>query len=81
MLLPDKHIRLAESIIGLSGFALESLVAPKTIDALWAEFREVNNTYEFPAYHSFENLVLAIDFLFSIGAITEDSHGKLARCA
>lgn len=55
MLLPDKHIRLAESLIGLGSFALEALEAPKTIDTLWSEFQAVANTSKFPAYHSFEN--------------------------
>jgi hypothetical protein len=81
MLLPDKHIKLAESLLGLGGFALEALETPKTIDSLWAEFQEASSTNRFPAYHSFENLVLAVDFLFSIGAVTAGRNGKLTRCA
>ena len=80
MLLPDKHITIAQSLIGLGGFALERLSKPKTIDSLWSEFQEVNNTPLFPAYHTFENLVLAIDFLFIIGTIKDDGNGKLTIC-
>jgi hypothetical protein len=80
MLLPDKHIKLAESLLGLGGFALQVLATPQPIDVLWKELQETNNTAELPAYHSFENLVLAVDFLFSIGAITIDRSGKLERC-
>jgi len=81
MLLPDKHIKLGESLLGLGSFALEVLEKPKTIDNLWAEFREVENTEKFPAYHSFENFVLAVDFLFFIGAIVEQENGSLVKCA
>jgi hypothetical protein len=81
MLLPDKHIKLAESLLGLGSFALQELDTPKAIDVIWAELQEVTEANEFPAYHSFENLVLAIDFLFSIGAVRVETNGKLARCA
>ena len=81
MLLPNKHITLAQSIIGLGSFTLEALEKPKTVDALWVEFQAVNNTARFPAYHTFENMMLAIDFLFAIGAIKEGQNGKISKCA
>jgi hypothetical protein len=80
MLLPNKHITLAQSIIGLGSFALGALEKPKTVDTLWNEFQEVNNTARFPAYHTFENMMLAIDFLFTIGVIAEDQNGKIIKC-
>jgi hypothetical protein len=80
MLMPGKHIRLAESLIGLGGFVLEHLRLARTIDALWSELKKVNNSNEFPAYQSFENLVLTVDFLFLIGAVDEDTQGRLRRC-
>lgn len=81
MLLPDKHIKLAESLLGFGSFALEALDEPKTIDTLWSEFQQIYNEGDFPAYHSFENLVLAVDFLFWIGAVTEQDNGSLVKCA
>jgi hypothetical protein len=81
MILPDKHITIAQSLIGLGSFVLEKLERPKTIDNLWTEFQRVNNSTKFPAYHTFENLMLAIDFLFMIGVVEEDTSGKLKRCA
>ncbi len=81
MLMPAKHIRLAESLIGLGSFVLDALASPRTIDELWNEFQNINNTRRFPAYHSFENLILAVDFLFIIGAVDEDREGRLIRCA
>jgi len=80
VLLPDKHIKLAESLLGLGGFVLESLVAPKPIEVLWKELSRISNTDQLPAYHSFENLVLTVDFLFSIGAVSMDRSGRLTRC-
>jgi hypothetical protein len=81
MLLPQKHIRIAESLLGLGSFVLQSLSRPKTIDVIWREFQEVCDTSEFPAYHSFESLILSVDFLFAIGAIDLNTDGKLSLCA
>jgi len=80
MLLPQKHIKLAESFLGLGGFVLEHLKSPITIDCLWERFEPVNNTDAFPAYHTFENFVLTIDFLFMIGAVTSNEEGNLLLC-
>jgi hypothetical protein len=77
MLLPEKHIKLSESILGLGAFVLQDLETPKTIDNIWKDFEKVNNSPQFPAYHGFDNLVLALDFLFSIGAISQLSDGKI----
>lgn len=81
MIVPDKHLRIAESLLGLGGFVLEALDLPKSIDTLWSEYQEIDNTERFPAHHSFENLILAIVFLYTIGAITEDDKGRLIKCA
>ena len=80
MLLPDKHIRVAESLLGIGSLILESLVIPKTVDDLWDDFRRPPADKELPVSISFENIILAIDFLFAIGAVTENQEGKLYRC-
>lgn len=80
MLLPDKHITIAESILGLSSFALERLQQPVHVDTIWAEFENVNNSKSYPAYHTFENMLLALAFLFSIGVIEKDDRGRILRC-
>jgi len=80
LLLPDKHIRLAESLIGLGGLVLENIKEAKTVDELWSKFQEVKNTKKFPAYHSFDNLILTIDFLYAIGTLAEDDNGRLRIC-
>jgi hypothetical protein len=80
MLLPDKHIGFAESLIGLGSFVLENLVKPRDVDTIWKNFEKVRGG-EFPAFHSFDNLVLAIDMLFAIGAIDLMANGQIVRCA
>jgi hypothetical protein len=78
MLLPDKHIGFAESLIGLGSFVLENLAKPRDIDSLWRSFEKVRGN-QFPAFHSFDNLVLAVDMLFAIGAVDLLADGQLAR--
>jgi hypothetical protein len=78
MLLPTKHTTLAESLIGLAGTLATHLHKPITIDALWEEFQKINKTKEFPAYHSFDNVVLAIDLLFLFGMVELTSDGKIS---
>ena len=77
MILPSKHIKLSESFIGLGGFLLKLLKETMTIDDLWTKFQKVNNTSQYPAYHSFDNVVLGLNLLFSIGAIEIDEKGKI----
>lgn len=80
MLLPDKHIKVAESLLGLGGFVLQKLKTPQSVDELWVSFLKAYQTKQFPVYHSFDNLILAIDFLYLIGAIIEDEQGRLIKC-
>ncbi|WP_370638741.1 ABC-three component system middle component 6 [Achromobacter sp. ES-001] len=82
MLLPDKHVKFSESLIGLGSHILELLDRPKTIDELWTVFESSCTHGSYPSKHSFENFVLAIDTLFAIGAIEEtERSGTLRRCA
>lgn len=79
MILPSKHIKLSESYLGLGGFILGKLKTPRTIDKLWKDFTNVANTSTFPATHSFDNFILTIDILFSLGLVEVDPEGKLKR--
>ena len=80
MLMPDKHIRLSESLFGFGGFLLGLLSSPKTIDELWTMYSKSMVTKEFPSNHTFENLVFAVDVLYSIGAIELHENGVLEKC-
>lgn len=81
MLLPDKHIKMSESLLGLGSFLLSVLKKPMNIDALWREYAQARENETYPAHHSFENLVLALDFLYSIGAISSRDNGLIEKCA
>ncbi len=79
MILPSKHIGLAESLLGLGGALLQIIVKkPCSIESLWQEYSKINNNKDlFPAYHSFDNVILAVDLLFMMGAISVNSEGEI----
>ena len=81
MLLPDKHITLAESILGLGSFVLGELSRPKSLDQLYSSLERANETTDLPAYHGVESLILAILFLYSIDAIDLTRDGRIRQCA
>ena len=76
MILPTKHIRISESLIGLGGYLLKLLKEPMTIDRLWIEFAKTNNQ-KYPAYHSFDNVVLSLNLLFLMEIIDINEKGEL----
>lgn len=81
MLLPDKHITLAESILGLGAFVLGELIdRPKSVDRIYERVGLATETLELPAYHDFDGLLLAILFLYSIGAVELNDNGVLQLC-
>lgn len=80
MLLPDKHIRVAESILGLSSLVLAHMRKPRTFDSLMAALSPKFETSAWPAYHTTETVCLALCFLFSVGLIDVSPDGELYRC-
>jgi hypothetical protein len=83
MLMPDKHIRWSESLLGLSVYVLEQLAQARTVDQVWECLQTDIQNGRYPASHSFENLVLSLDALYAIGAIDAsqlESAGVLRRC-
>lgn len=81
MILPSKHISLSESLLGLAGVILTFLTRkPYTLDELWQEYSKINNTRDFfPAYHNFDNVILAINLLYLIGAIDINTKGEIIK--
>lgn len=78
MVVPSKHIRFSESLLGLGGMVLLLLnIQHLTIDEIWKKYARYNNKAKFPAYHSFDNLLLSVDMLFAIGAIDITEEGKI----
>ncbi len=80
MILPSKHVKIAESLFGLGGIILELLDRGKDLDELWEEFEKLNNTDYFPAYHNYDNFILAIDLLFLMDLIKLNEPGEIVKC-
>ena len=81
MILPEKHLKLSESILGLGAFVLSQIKNPKDIDGVWTEYQKAYTARRYPAYHTFENLILAIIFLYTLGVVQMDGNGRLTKCA
>lgn len=81
MILPSKHISLSESLLGLAGVLLTFLTKkPYTLDELWQEYSKINKTKDFfPAYHNYDNVIMAVNLLFAIGAINIDTNGEIIK--
>jgi hypothetical protein len=77
VLLPDKHISFAESLLGLGAFVMENVSQPTTVDNLWRTFQR--QAVNYPAFQTFDNLVLALDALFALGLIEMNDVGELRR--
>lgn len=80
MLLPDKHIRISESILGLSTLVLEALATPVPFDKLVRLLTPKFETREWPAYHDATTVTLALCVLYSMGLIEVSADGTLSRC-
>lgn len=79
MILPAKHVRFSESLLGLGGLLLRHLEKPATIEELWFWLDDVNKSEVLPTYHPFDNVVLALDFLYAMGLINLCPTGKISR--
>ena len=62
-LLPNKHIPTNRSLVGIGALILSRLEAPSTVSGLWERVRTN------PEVGSFRNFVLALNYLYAIGAV------------
>jgi hypothetical protein len=76
MLLPDKHISFGESLLG-GAHLLQLIDGPMTVDALWRRHQKSATNY--PAYQSFDNLILSLDALFALGLVVLTDAGEIRR--
>ena len=74
MIMPDKNITVRYSLLHCGALILAELKDSDTISSL----REKTKDHE--ALSNYEKLVLTLDYLFVIGAITL-SNGLIVRCA
>ena len=81
MLMPDKHVRLSESVVGLGAFILSLLDRPCTADQLYQKVKAACDDRSLPAYHDFDSVTLTVLFLYMIGVVEATESGAIYRCA
>ncbi len=80
MLLPDKHIRLSESILGLAGVVYDSLTIPKSFDDLIESVKPRIESGQWQTTFSTQAVTLSLCFLHSINLVDVDARGDFYRC-
>lgn len=79
MIMPTKHSNFSESLLGFGSYLLSCLKSPESIDDLWKQYQNDYNNKIYYAKQSFDNLLLTIVFLHSIGAVNEQE-GVIIKC-
>ena len=74
-ILPHKHVRFSESLLGIAGFIKQRLNQPRTVDELYTTVE--SEAKEWPSRPSFTEVVLAVDVLFAIKLVRESSDGRI----
>jgi hypothetical protein len=72
VILPTKHLRTEQSLLGVGALLLARLRRPKTVSALWEAVKTE------PSVGSYPRFILALDLLYSLEAI-ELRKGSLTR--
>ncbi len=80
MIIPTKHTRFPESLLGFGAYLLKKIDGVKSIDSLWIEYQHDLGTNKYSAKHSFDALLLTLVFLHSIGVV-EEKDGGVIRCS
>ncbi len=71
MILPTKHVPTRKTLLGVGATVLAALERPRTVTALWDAVREQ------PGVATFSRFVLALDLLYTVGAL--DFEGGLLQ--
>ena len=79
MLMPKKHINISESLIGIGGKILQCVGKNiKTIDSIISYTNQmIDNNKSRTIYNNVDSILLAIDYLYSIGAIDINEEGGI----
>ena len=77
MILPTEHIRPDRSLLGVGAEVLAILVRPMTISTLWDGIRSHRSGGKPDAVLDYRRFVLALDLLYTLGAV--DLDGDLIR--
>lgn len=73
MILPDKNIRLAYSLLNCGAILLKEITEPQTLSLLWDKVKKHK------ALLNYEKFLLTLDYLYLINAITIKD-GLIVRC-
>ena len=79
MILPTKHTNFSQSLLGLGAYILSKLNSPKSVDELWRQYQMDCTSRVDLAKHTFDNLVMALIFLYSANVIIEQN-GIIQKC-
>jgi hypothetical protein len=79
MILPTKHTTIEQSLIGFGCYILKIIDENSTVDLLWQKYQSDFRSQIYPIKQTFDNLILTLVFLYSIGAV-KDMNGELKRC-
>ncbi|GHU98068.1 hypothetical protein FACS189483_05580 [Spirochaetia bacterium] len=79
MILPTKHTTIEQSFLGFGCYILQIIDENNTIDMLWQKYQTDFNSHAYVVKQTFDNLLLTLVFLFSVGAIKENN-GEIIRC-
>ena len=79
MLMPRKHINISESLVGIGGIILQHLGKDtKSLDSVIVYANQViDNNKNKSIYNNLDSILLAIDYLYSIGAIDINDEGGI----
>lgn len=79
MLMPKKHINLSESLIGIGGMILAILGKNiKSLDNIILEVNQkIDSNKNKKIYNSLDSILLAVDYLYLIGAIDINEEGGI----
>lgn len=69
MILPKKHLSINESLFGFGAFLLRKLKDPTSIESLWEYYKDAYTNKQYLVKFSFDQFVMALDYLYIIGAI------------
>ena len=72
MLMPTKHIKTENALVGVGGDVLAQLDTPKTVSRLFYELQILREQNELSTLQ-FDWFLLALDFLYTVGAIRLDA--------
>ncbi|ASJ22494.1 ABC-three component system middle component 6 [Brachyspira hampsonii] len=79
-ILPNKHLKMYESLIFLSGLILKMLSNPTSIENIWQNVNKINKNKKYNTIYSFDKVIKAVDMLYIIGLININKDGLLEKC-